>query len=428
MADFLIEGKLIKGSADPLFDGLDGINILNSITSDALANTITVTGKDADGNTITRTVSTSGLTESQVDDRIATLVSPWALAASGALIPAGKLPSASSTAKGAIQLATNSSAQTGTDALTAVTPASLSHVLDDRTATTSRTGTIELATSTEATDATDNEKAMTPALVKQVVDAAGAGFSEAEIKAFFSTWVQVGNADPIPLSKLPDATELSQGIIEIATSAEVTDATNDTRAITPLKLKEALDAAAPTNVNALITAAVEPWALLANSSTKIPTVQLDDATENVKGVAELATTAEADAGTDDTKIMTPSLVKRRIEAVTVSSSGLNQLQADGRVMAGVFSWALRGNSDDVPEEKLPDGTATAKGILELADSSEADAGTNTSKAMTPALVKRRIDAIPDPDNVASWAEAGNNDDIPPGKLPCLLYTSPSPRD
>ena len=277
MADFLIEGKLIKGSTDPLFDGLEGINILNSITSDSVANTITVTGKDADGDTITRTVSTSGLSQDEVNDRISTLVSPWALAANGDLIPTGKLPSASNTAIGAVQLATDTEAQTGTDALKAVTPAALDHVLDNRTASTTNPGTIELATSDEATAATDNERAMTPALVKQVIDAAGTGLSKSEIEAFFSPWVQVGNTDTVPLSKLPDATETSQGVIEIATSSEVITATNDTRAITPLKLKRALDATAPTNVNTLITAAVDDWALKANASTKVPAAKLGDA-------------------------------------------------------------------------------------------------------------------------------------------------------
>jgi len=40
----------------------------------------------------------------------------------------------------------------------------------------------------------------------------------------------------------------------------------------------------------------------------------------------------------------------------------------------------------------PDATTTVKGIVELADTTEADTGTNGTTAMTPAMVKRRIDA------------------------------------
>ena len=67
----------------------------------------------------------------------------------------------------------------------------------------------------------------------------------------------------------PAATETVQGVAEIATTAEVTAGTDDTRIVTPLKL--------------------------ANMQ----------ATETVKGVAEIATTAEVTAGTDDTRIVTP---------------------------------------------------------------------------------------------------------------------------
>lgn len=40
----------------------------------------------------------------------------------------------------------------------------------------------------------------------------------------------------------------------------------------------------------------------------------------------------------------------------------------------------------------PDATTAVKGVVELSDTTEADTGTNTVTAMTPALVKRRVDA------------------------------------
>lgn len=58
---------------------------------------------------------------------------------------AATLPVASTTARGAVELATDAEAQAGTDTERAVTPASLA----SRTATTTRTGVVELATSAE---------------------------------------------------------------------------------------------------------------------------------------------------------------------------------------------------------------------------------------------------------------------------------------
>ena len=130
-----------------------------------------------------------------------------------------------------------------------------------------------------------------------------------------------------------DASETVKGIIEIATSAEATTGTDNTRAMTPLRVKERVDAATP------------------------------DASETVKGIIELANTSEADTGTDDTRAMTPALVKRRIDAIPSAASPA-------------------------------DASETVKGVIEIATSAEATTGTDNTRAMTPLRVKERIDAIP----------------------------------
>ena len=70
-------------------------------------------------------------------------------------------------------------------------------------------------------------------------------------------------------------------------------------------------------------------------------------------------------------------------------------------------------------EKVKDASTTRKGIIEVATAAEADAGTDTSRAMTPALVKRVADASGAPDasttrkgiiEVATQAEALNGAD------------------
>ena len=60
------------------------------------------------------------------------------------------------------------------------------------------------------------------------------------LKDSAGTVVQVGGA-----GTEPDATETVKGVAEIATQAEVTTGTDDTRIVTPLKLATAVPAALP---------------------------------------------------------------------------------------------------------------------------------------------------------------------------------------
>ena len=76
----------------------------------------------------------------------------------------------------------------------------------------------------------------------------------------------------------------------------------------------------------------------------------------------------------------------------VQIDSITQAELEAQIVSDVASWALVSNTDEVPEDKLPDADPDTKGIIEVADQSDADAGSNTLNAMTPALVKRRIDA------------------------------------
>ena len=84
-----------------------------------------------------------------------------------------------------------------------------------------------------------------------------------------------------------------------------------------------------------------------------------DATTSTKGKVELATNAEIDA-----------------------ESGTGAIVA---TISGLYRAIAR---------KVKTASTTVAGIVELATQSEADTGTDTARAMTPALVKRRIDAVP----------------------------------
>jgi len=109
-------------------------------------------------------------------------------------------------------------------------------------------------------------------------------------------WSEDPVTSPLEASQLPIATELIQGIIAIATAAEMTTGTNDTKAATAKKIKDLLGAAAYLAVGTSNGQLV----LKENILALVP-----DASETVKGIVERATQAEADAGTDDERFLTP---------------------------------------------------------------------------------------------------------------------------
>lgn len=97
--------------------------------------------------------------------------------------------------------------------------------------------------------------------------------------------------------------------------------------------------------------AVTPAGLHAAVGTLVP-----EATTATAGKAEIATAGEADQGTDDSRIMTPAKVKRRIDAIPSASTG-------------------------------------ARGLIETANAAEAAAGNDDSRAMTPAQTKALLDSL-----------------------------------
>lgn len=115
---------------------------------------------------------------------------------------------ATDTRTGLVELATDAEAQAGVDALRAVTPANLSA----RTATDVRTGLVELATDAEVQAGTDALRAVTPA-----------GLS----------------------SRF--ATVTRSGIVELATDAETQSGLDGDRAVTPAGLRSDSDVAATAN-------------------------------------------------------------------------------------------------------------------------------------------------------------------------------------
>lgn len=104
------------------------------------------------------------------------------------------------------------------------------------------------------------------------------------------------------------------------------------------------------------------------------TVALPTATTTSNGVVMLATPAEVTAGTNDSKAVTPAGVKA----------------ATDRTLDDAKAYADQLASQNTPEP-VPSATTTTAGIIEVATTDEAKAGTDNSKAVTPAGVKAVVD-------------------------------------
>lgn len=129
------------------------------------------------------------------------------------------------------------------------------------------------------------------------------------------------------------------------------------------------------------------------------------ATTDAVGVVELATTAETTAGTDTSRVVTP-------EGLEDGYQGSTNVVTLGTITTGVWSGTsiatartdakvtsiVAGDGIDI-NSGTGDVTVTAEtatdsnpGVVELATTGEADTGTDTARAVTPAGLKSHVDA------------------------------------
>ena len=192
---------------------------------------------------------------------------------------------ATETGKGVIKIATLAEVTAGTDTKSAVTPFTLAQRLKYPGATTTAVGVIQLATNAEAQTGTDTSKAIVPSSLKYTID-----------------WVFTNRL----------AKEATTGVIKIATTAGAQAGTDDTTAMTPLKVKLAI-AAATSQIPSYTTATETDPGLVqlatagqmsqgtARSGVAVSPYSLAQMTGNLtrKGIVQAATSAQANAGTDD---------------------------------------------------------------------------------------------------------------------------------
>lgn len=196
------------------------------------------------------------------------------------------LPLATETAAGISERATSAEVITGTDAIRYISPLGLSA----RTATETRTGLIELATQAEVTAVTDTERAVTPAT----------------LGVFTSAYV----SNP---ANLPLATETEVGVSERATIAEVQAGADTTRYISPAGLSARTATETRTGILEVATTA-EANALSVDDKIITPG-KLPIASETQQGLSEIATQVEVDAGVDDVRYVTPLKLQSKLGAL-----------------------------------------------------------------------------------------------------------------
>lgn len=248
------------------------------------------------------------------------------------------LPNASTSSKGVVQLAIANDVNTGTSSTVAVTPASLTNVLQT---VSTHTGQISGL----------SDQAAAVALKIPSSGAAGSVLTKPSTDSASNVW-----------QALPTASTTGSGLVELATTAEAATGTDTTLAVTPAGLKTVADTKVTNSggISAVksVTAAPNPQDQVAGTLYVVQNGSSGAATDSSAGTVQLATPTEALAGTNTTKAVTPAGVK----AVADTKAALSHTHTSA---------------------DLPSATTSGTGIVELATTAETAAGTDTTRAVTP---------------------------------------------
>lgn len=155
------------------------------------------------------------------------------------------------------------------------------------------------------------------------------------------------------------ATTEKAGIVELATSDEITQGTAN-KVVTADGLKTVTD-----TINSSVTDLGNQITNITNGTTPIT---IAAATTEASGIVELATSQEVTSGTAN-KVVTADNLKTVTDAINTSITNI---------------------TNGTTSITLPDASTTQKGVVELADSDEISAGTATDKVVT---VKDVMDMI-----------------------------------
>lgn len=199
-----------------------------------------------------------------------------------------------------------------------------------------------------------------------------------------------------PAATVPEANTTRQGTVQYATAGEAGAGTRTDRV------------ASLANIASMIAAAVTGRLLPATQGTAgqvvghdgtyvdLPTVVFPAATTTARGGVELATQAEAVAGTSNTVVPT---VQRTSQLVDARIPATQRLPAANGA-AGTF---LAG---DKTFQAPPTASQTAAGVVEYATAAEVE-GANTDRAVTPSVMPiRKVQTYTATQNIAAVGVAG----------------------
>ena len=179
---------------------------------------------------------------------------------------------------------------------------------------------------------------------------------------------------PSAATPTPDATTTVKGKIEISTISEATTGTDTVRAVTPAGLQAGLDALQVT-IQAIIDAIEIPDGVGAATTTK-------------RGTVELATVTEADNQTDAVRAVTPVGLAKRAKLASPTFTGSPKVPTAGAnensTIAASTAWVKARIAGIVSN-----ATTSARGIVELATTTEADNQSDSQRAVTPAGLASR---------------------------------------
>lgn len=213
------------------------------------------------------------------------------------------------------------------------------------------------------------------------------------------------------------ATETRRGLAEIATQSEANGSTDDAAIVTPKKLHNRIASETQTGILAIVQKLGAPGTARNLAGTGIynradhlravTPATLDEfiATETAKGVGYIANQAEVDGGSTD--INGPLLVtaeKLNARRALETNHGLIEIATQAETNAG---------TDDtraITPKKLHNRTATETrtGIAAIATQADVDTGTNDTEIVTPLKLKTRFDVTNrvDVDTASGLTQAG----------------------
>lgn len=298
-----------------------------------------------------------------------------------------RLPLATTTVPGAVELSTNAETQAGTDSTLAVTPASLS----SRTATETRTGIAEIATQAEVNAGANDSRFVTPLKLSSYVSGGGAAPPASSVtlspSVHGNTNVQDALEDAIyditvvaPVTKAGTSLTPEIGVLNSTTTRSGVVQLNDTRTTnsSTLALTAAQGKILQDQINVLTIAGNLAYSGTFDAST---------------GLMETVTVVGTNAGfVVGQNIPAPSVpVTDHFVIVTIGGTytppgggGPFNLDHGDWLFCNGTNWVQVQLGD-----RLPLASTTSPGAVELSTNAETQAGTDATLAVTPASLSSR---------------------------------------